>query len=354
MHNGGKILPEVDEQGFYEVRFESIGGLGAHLAGQILAEAGVLRQGLNGAHFSSYGSEKKGTPVTSYVRFCEPDQEVRTTSPIQQPHLIAVFHEGLLKTVNVAAGLRPCGTIIINSRKQPSLLREQLGLEGVTVAAVDALGIAVEEKTRVNTAMLGAVARVCRFLQPEAIKDTIRATFQKKYPHLVEANLRTFDRGYNELRIDEPGAGCGAEAKSYVRPGPLYGYLNAPIGGAIVNPGNTVLKDLSASRQGFLPAFDRSRCVDCAMCEMVCPDLCLVWEQNPDPAARKWRRLVGIDYQYCKGCLKCVEICPTGALEALRETEGYAEDHRVPKFPQVTTDNEKPSLVFTGRKAAQA
>ena len=74
-------LPGADPDGFFGIRFESIGGLGAHLAGQILAEAGVLRQGLNGAHFSSYGSEKKGTPVKSFVRFCA----ARPRGPHEQP-----------------------------------------------------------------------------------------------------------------------------------------------------------------------------------------------------------------------------------------------------------------------------
>ena len=78
-------LPGADDDGFFGIRFESIGGLGAHLAGKILAGAGVLRQGLNGAHFSSYGSEKKGSPVKSFVRFCPADQELRTSSPIETP-----------------------------------------------------------------------------------------------------------------------------------------------------------------------------------------------------------------------------------------------------------------------------
>ena len=82
---GADPLPGADDDGFFGIRFESIGGLGAHLAGKILAEAGVLRQGLNGAHFSSYGSEKKGTPVKSFVRFCPADREVRTSSPIETP-----------------------------------------------------------------------------------------------------------------------------------------------------------------------------------------------------------------------------------------------------------------------------
>lgn len=328
------VLPVTDENGFYEIRFESIGGLGAHLAGQILAEAGVLRLGLNGAHFSSYGSEKKGSPVKSYVRFCAPEQEVRTASPVQQPHLVAVFQEGLLKTEPVTMGLRPGGVFLVNSTHPPREIRLRLGLEGVAVATVDALGIAVEEKTRVNTAMLGAVARVTGFLDPEEIKETIRATFQRKYPHLVEANLRTFDRGYNELRL-ELAIQTDSSPREFIRPDPMYGYSNAPMGGVITNPGNSILKDLSASRQGFLPAFLREKCVDCAMCEIVCPDFCFVWEENPAAAARNKRMLVGIDYQYCKGCLKCVEVCPTEALVNVRESEGYAEAYRVVRYGEV-------------------
>ena len=60
---------------FFELRLESIGGLGAHAAGQVLATAGVLRMGLNGAHFSSYGSEKKGSLVRSFVRLGPADRQ---------------------------------------------------------------------------------------------------------------------------------------------------------------------------------------------------------------------------------------------------------------------------------------
>ena len=40
-----ELLPAKNELGFYEMRFESVGGLGANLAGQILAQAGVLGRG---------------------------------------------------------------------------------------------------------------------------------------------------------------------------------------------------------------------------------------------------------------------------------------------------------------------
>ena len=333
----GKILPVQDELGFFELRLESIGGLGAHLAGKILAEAGVLGQGLNGAHFSSYGSEKKGTPVKSFVRLADPDREVRSASPVLRPHVVAVFHAALIRTEDVARGLREGGTILVNTALSPAEMRERLGVEGVTVGVVDALGIAVEEKTRVNTAMLGAIARVCGFLSTEILRDSIRKTFEHKYPQLVQANLRTFDRGYQEVRLetfpDRQGAaggpaGAGGDART--GGGPLYGYATQASGGALSDLGSTARKDLSASRQGFLPEFIREKCIDCGQCDLVCPDFCFVWTEGRDKKGRPAMVLEGIDYQYCKGCLKCVEACPTDALADLREAEGYAAAHRVP------------------------
>src|SRR4051794_31453507 len=141
---GPQTLPGADADGFFGIRFESIGGLGAHLAGKILAEAGVLRLGLNGAHFSSYGSEKKGTPVKSFVRFCPGGQQVRTSSPIETPQVVAVFHEALARSIDVAAGLPADGTIIVNSRSSPEQVKQSLGLISGTVAVLDALSIALE------------------------------------------------------------------------------------------------------------------------------------------------------------------------------------------------------------------
>ncbi|GJM73432.1 hypothetical protein HMSSN036_56480 [Paenibacillus macerans] len=72
-------------------------------------------------------------------------------------------------------------------------------LVGGTIAVIDATGIALEEKNRVNMAMLGALFRLCPFLDPETMKDVIRKSLEKKYPQTVAPALATFDRGYNEV-----------------------------------------------------------------------------------------------------------------------------------------------------------
>lgn len=329
------ILSTKNELGFYEIRLESIGGLGANLAGKMLAEAGVMGLGLNGSNFSSYGSEKKGSPVKSFVRFCDSETEIRDHSPIERPHVVGVFHEALYKTVDVVSGLMPGGIVLVNSARDFDEIARDLKLTYGTLAVVDALRISVEEKTKVNTAMLGALFRICEFLDPEAMRDVIRKTFEKKYPHLVEPNLRTFDRGYHEVQFKEIESGS-RESDSYAfnRPEPLLGFETQELGGIMTVHASSVLKDLSGSRQGFLPEFHEDKCINCAACDTVCPDLCFVWEKAPDKRGNPQMFLRGIDYQYCKGCLKCVEACPTDALNDMREEIGYAEAARVKQhFP---------------------
>jgi pyruvate ferredoxin oxidoreductase gamma subunit len=324
-------LPKINDLGFFEIRLESIGGLGANLAGKMLAEAGVVGVGLNGVSFSSYGSEKKGSAVKAHIRFCDPTTNIRDTSPVERPHVVGIFHESLSKTVNVISGIYEDSTVLVNSTKTPEELKEKMKLRGGTIAVIDAIGISLEEKNRVNMAMLGALFRLCDFLDPEVMRGVIRKSLEKKYPAAVAPAIRTFDRGYNEVQFHTFALPEGERMPEFVRfDTPVLGYGTQSLGGMITNPGNSILKDLSISRAGMMPHFHEDKCIHCASCDNVCPDFCFVWEEQPDKKGRPQMFLQGIDYQYCKGCLKCVQACPTEALSGEREEDGYADDHRTP------------------------
>lgn len=324
-------LPRVNELGFFEIRLESIGGLGANLAGKMLAEAGVTGSGLNGVSFSSYGSEKKGSPVKAHIRFCTPDTLIRDTTPVERPHIVGIFHESLHKTINVTSGINEDSLVLVNSAKSPAQLKEILGLPGGKIAVVDAINIALEEKNKVNMAMLGALFRLCDFLDADKMKDVIRKSLEKKYPQAVQPAIQTFQRGYDEVKLEVFPIPEGVTLPEPVRwDTPVLGYETQPIGGVVTNPGNSILKDLSISRAGMMPHFLDEKCIHCAACDNVCPDFCFVWEEKPDKKGRPQMFLQGIDYQYCKGCLKCVYACPTEALSSAREEDGYADEHRTP------------------------
>ena len=110
------------------------------------------------------------------------------------------------------------------------------------------------------------------------------------------------------------------------------GYRNAPMGGALPAPGSSREKDLSASREGFVPVYHRDVCIDCGTCDVHCPDMCFVWRDGEDKKGRPAKVLVGIDYQYCKGGLRCVEVCPVDAISKSLEREVDVDALRVPSF----------------------
>jgi pyruvate ferredoxin oxidoreductase gamma subunit len=314
-------LPVVNESGFYEIRMESIGGLGANLAGKILGEAGVLNMGFNGSNFSSYGSEKKGSPVKAFVRFCSPDAEVRVNSPVTEPHILAIFHENLTKSVPVTQGVGPSSIVILNTSKKNDEARDFLKLHAGALYCIDALKIAIEEKTRINTAILGTICRASGFLSPDAIKDMIAKNLGKKYASLIEPNLKTFDRGYNEAVSKKFASDGKYPYIPFTREGQKIGYFNQPIGGVIPVAGSSVSKDLSGSREGWIPVLNRSKCTSCGECDITCPDYCFVWENGVDKKGKPARILKSIIYQYCKGCLRCVDICKFEALTKHKEFE---------------------------------
>ena len=324
------VAPPLGERGTFEIRFESIGGLGAHGASQVLAAAAVLRLGLNGASFSSYGSEKKGSLVRSFVRLAPADAPIRTSAPVETPDALVVFHGALIRSHATFAGLRAGGTVIVNAPAGP--LPELARLpKAARVFRADAGLIAVEEGSRPNAVLLGAFCAALPLFDAEVVLAALGEEFAGKHPEAVASNERAFRRGGEELE-DLTGVGTADGDLPVARSEPAWGYTTQPEGGIVVAPGSTAWNDLSTSRTGWLPVLDTGKCVHCGMCDLVCPDICLVWADG-EPGGMFQRVLKGVDYRYCKGCLRCVESCPTGALAKTGETPGLAEALRVPLFP---------------------
>ncbi len=325
-------LPHPDR--FFEFRFESIGGLGAHAAGQILATAAVLRMGLNGAHFSSYGSEKKGSVIRSFIRLGAAGQPIRTSAPVESPDVIVVFHDALLNDPATLAGIRAAGTLIFTGpaghlpaglARLPSTAR---------VIRVDAQRIAAEECSRPNAVLIGTLAAVLPFLDSDILLEALSDEFAHKRPEAVATNERAFRRGAEEFEV-LPNVGKASGDLPVIRTNPFWGFETAPIGGVILEAGNTVWNDLSTSRTGWLPVLDAEKCIHCGICGLVCPDMCLVWSAEGNAPVPTAVRLIGVDYRYCKGCLRCVESCPNGAMTREAETPGLAESLSLPLFPQL-------------------
>jgi pyruvate ferredoxin oxidoreductase gamma subunit len=320
--------------GFFEIRFESIGGLGAHVAGKVIAAAAVLRMNMNGSHFSSYGSEKKGSVVRSFIRLAPADKAIRTSAPIEEPDVIVVFHSGLLAHPATVSGMKADG-ILIYAGHEDDVPEGLARLPKTTkIIRVDAQKIAFEEHSRENAVLIGTLAEAVSLLDRQAVLDALDGTFADKSHKVVATNRRAFNRGAKEIQVIE-GIGQLDGDVPTLQSNPVWGYKSAPIGGVLPTPGNTAHNDLHTSRTGWMPVLDRDACIDCGMCDMVCPDLCLVWSTHAGEDGNPVVKLDGIDYQYCKGCMRCVETCSTRAMTREAETPGLADSLRVPLFPDL-------------------
>ncbi|MBR3955791.1 MAG: 2-oxoacid:acceptor oxidoreductase family protein [Clostridia bacterium] len=313
-------LPMTNENGCYEMRLESIGGLGANLCGKLLGELGAVYLGLNAAAFSSYGSEKRGSPVKSYVRWSAPEHEILHNSPVENPHLLVLFHHALSKTLPVTAGVNENCTLVVNTDATPAKIREDLQLYAGNIFCVNALELALKSKSRINMVLLGAVAKASGFIPVEAVKELVKDTLGKKYPAMLAFNLQGIELGYAGVTNQKFIPDGRFQKTEYREIRSRWGYKNAPVGGVNPHFGSTVSNDLSPSREGFIPLFLPEKCIHCGLCDTTCPDM--VFQFLPGEYRNKPTMMNrGLDYHHCKGCLRCVDVCPTGALVAGKESE---------------------------------
>lgn len=324
-----KILP-VNEHEFFEIRFHSIGGQGAYTTGQMLATTMAGIDSINAAVFASYGSEKKGAPVNVFIRVAE-NQKITNYSAVNTPNMVVVFHERLLTDPNVMSGLKDNATVVVNTDLSAQEVVDMYGLNVENIVTVSGTHIAVEQSAKINTVMYGACVKALSFIDPEIAREEIAAKLSYKYPHLVEANVNAFNSGYDNAIFASVTPG---KADLKIKKEISLGY-ETQIEGGIILGANAQKVDRSISREGYLPKFDQETCINCTKCDMTCPDDCFVWEEVEGRRGRMEMVLQGIDYQFCKGCLRCVTACPTGSLSSHVEERGYAEANSIKKIYQM-------------------
>lgn len=340
----GNIEQILRNQDYYEIRLESIGGLGANLCGKMVGELAVRYLNLNSAGFSSYGSEKTGTPVKGHIRFCPPEKEIRVHSPVVTPDLLVVFHQALTRDEGVWKGCSDRTNVIValDQGQEESVMQNLPSvLDGCY--GVNARQIAMETKSRINVVMLGAMAKIMGFVELESARQICRDSLGRKYPAALEGNLRGLEQGYEQVRRLAEGTsgacrtGVGSDKKEITpEKSQEWGYATAPIGG--VNPrfGSTVTADLSPSRQGYIPIFIKERCINCGLCDSTCPDMVFQFRKG----MYKDREMMvnqGLDYYHCKGCMRCVDVCPVNALVRGIEAEHPDKKYFLPNQDMLRT-----------------
>jgi len=176
-----------------EIRFHGRGGQGAVVASTILATA-LFDEGKNVQAFPYFGVERRGAPVTAFLRMDE--RPIRIRSEITEPDVVVVLDTFLMKYVNVAMGLKPDGKLLINSHKKPDAFKDFKQ----KVATVDATSIAIKHNLGskmapiVNTAIIGSLVKLLGIVKLESVLRAIKYAVPVRKEENAAAASEAYER----------------------------------------------------------------------------------------------------------------------------------------------------------------
>lgn len=268
-----------------EIRLHGRGGQGAVTASRIIAAA-AFEDGRYSQAIPMYGTERRGAPLTAYVRI--DNVRVRERELVHTPDYSICFDEFISMNQIIANSLKPGGVVLANTKFKA----EELPLAGdIKIATVDATGIALKHLGRpiTNTAILGAFAKIC----PEISMKGVEKAIYKYFPGRIgDMNIAAARASYEQ--VSELVPAINKEAPKEVV--------------EIVSGGYGALKDVSGWRV-FEPVVDEEKCIGCKNCWIYCPEAALEWTANNKPAMIS---------RSCKGCGVCANECPVKAIEMKR------------------------------------
>ena len=179
----------------FQVRIHGRGGQGVVTAAEMLSIA-AFRRGKHAQAFPSFGSERTGAPVVAYCRI--DDKEIRVREPILAPDAVIIQDPTLLHQVDVFAGLKEGGYILINTARSFAELGLAELVQRFKTCTVPASELALKFVGRPvpNAALLGAFAAFSELITMEAVAEAIGEKFAGK---VAAANIAAATAAYEAL-----------------------------------------------------------------------------------------------------------------------------------------------------------
>ena len=178
-----------------EIRWHGRGGQGTKTASLLLADA-AFNTGKYVQGFPEYGPERMGAPITAYNRIS--NNPIVIHSNIYEPDYVVVVDDTLLESVDVTAGLKESGAIVINTVKDAEYLKKVLKGYNGEIYCIDARSISEEALGRYfpNTPMLAAIVKVANIMDEKDFLEDMKGSFKHKFakkPEVIDGNMKALE-----------------------------------------------------------------------------------------------------------------------------------------------------------------
>jgi pyruvate ferredoxin oxidoreductase gamma subunit len=178
-----------------EVRIHGRGGQGNVVAAYLLASA-AFAEGRYGQAFPAFGAERRGAPVTAFVRIA--DAPIRRRCEVLLPDFLIIQDQALLRVQGVLDGLKPGGGILVNSNRPSGELSAEFGREMVSMPATT-LATEVLGRPVPNTALLAGFLGLTGMLPRGALVKALAGRFRGK---VLEKNTQLIARAAELVEQD--------------------------------------------------------------------------------------------------------------------------------------------------------
>jgi len=178
-----------------ELALRGRGGQGVVTAGELMVKAMVLEDKY-AQSIPFFGGERRGAPVVSYLRLS--DQPIFLHREVYNPDGIAVFDPSLMQIMDVTEGIKEKGFLLVNSPEPKRWWINEYIVDATSIAKE--LGLVIAGWAVINTAMVGALAKVLGMPSLSSLEEAVKEEFPGK---IGELNAEAIERGYKEVkRVD--------------------------------------------------------------------------------------------------------------------------------------------------------
>ncbi|WP_297450764.1 2-oxoacid:acceptor oxidoreductase family protein [Ferrovum sp.] len=183
----------------FELRIHGRGGQGVVTAAEMFSVA-AFAEGHKAQAFPSFGSERMGAPVVSFCRIS--DREIRLREPVMEPDALIIQDTTLLHQVDVFAGLRKDGYILLNTSRsfgELGLSELAVGRPPERLCTLPATEIALEHIGRPipNVPLIAGLAALSGLIRLESVIEAIIEKFSGK---VAEGNIAAATETYRLIK----------------------------------------------------------------------------------------------------------------------------------------------------------
>ncbi len=158
-----------------EIRIDGRGGQGNVLAAYMLAQA-ACNAGQFAQAFPSFGPERRGAPVASFVRIS--DRSIRRRCQVREPLYVIIQDPSLLRLTTAGQGVLRSGGVLINSSKTPDELGFTIPCLHVTSLAATAMATELLGEPIPNTALVAALIMLTQIVPLSSFEAVLAHRFQ--------------------------------------------------------------------------------------------------------------------------------------------------------------------------------